>query len=72
MLMVIRAINLGEFDNGKAQQPLPRAFADHEADLDKFQKYCHSMMQKILTLFAIGLEVTPSPKYLIRVLLTSS
>ncbi len=55
-----RAMNLGEFVDGKAQQPLPQAFVDHEADLDRFQKYCHSMMLKILTIFAIGLEVDHS------------
>jgi len=50
-------MNLGEFVQGKAQQPLPPAFVDKEADLDEFQKYCHAMMMKILTLFAIGLQV---------------
>lgn len=52
-------MNLGEFVQGKAQQPLPPAFTDNEADLDAFQKYCHAMMMKILTLFAIGLQVLP-------------
>jgi isopenicillin N synthase-like dioxygenase len=51
-------MNLGEFVAGKAQQPLPRSFQDHEAELDKFQKYCHNLMLKILDLFAIGLEVS--------------
>lgn len=50
-------MNLGEFVDGKAQQPLPKSLIDHEAELDKFQKYCHSLMLKILVLFAIGLEV---------------
>lgn len=50
-------MNIGEFSKGKAQQPLPKAFIDHEAEIDEFQKYCHSMMQKILSLFAVGLEV---------------
>ncbi|TVY55659.1 UPF0676 protein [Lachnellula cervina] len=54
------AMNLGEFVQGKAQQPLPPAFTDNEADLDAFQKYCHAMMMKILTLFAIGLQIDPS------------
>ncbi|TVY39406.1 UPF0676 protein [Lachnellula subtilissima] len=54
------AMNLGEFVQGKAQQPLPPAFVDNEADLDAFQKYCHAMMMKILTLFAIGLQIDPS------------
>jgi hypothetical protein len=50
-------MNLGEFVNGKAQQPLPTTFIKHERELDEFQKYCHSLMLKILDLFAIGLEV---------------
>ncbi|PBP27892.1 hypothetical protein BUE80_DR001086 [Diplocarpon rosae] len=54
------AMNLGEFIEGKAQQPLPVAFADHEQELDKFQKHCHSLMLRILTLFAIGLEIDTS------------
>jgi len=51
------AMNLGEFVDGKAQQQLPKIFSDNEAELDKFQKYCHSLMLKILVLFAIGLEI---------------
>ncbi|KAL2075289.1 hypothetical protein VTL71DRAFT_232 [Oculimacula yallundae] len=54
------AFNLAEFVHGKAQQPLPPAFTPHEEQLDKFHKYCHNMMEKILVLFAIGLEVDPT------------
>ncbi|KUJ09983.1 Clavaminate synthase-like protein [Mollisia scopiformis] len=54
------AMNLGEFVDGKAQQPLPPSFAAREAEIDQFQKYCHGLMIKILVLFAIGLEVDPS------------
>ncbi|KAI6715800.1 hypothetical protein JHW43_001622 [Diplocarpon mali] len=54
------AMNIGEFVEGKAQQPLPVAFAHHEQELDKFQKHCHSLMLRILTLFAIGLEIDTS------------
>ena len=50
-------MNLGGFLDGKAQQPLPPAFVDHEAELYAFQKDCQSLMNKILDLFAIGLEV---------------
>jgi len=55
-----RAMNLGEFINGKAQQPLPLSLVAHEGELNKFHNYCHDLMLKILTLFAIGLEVSPS------------
>ncbi|KAF4626127.1 hypothetical protein G7Y89_g12038 [Cudoniella acicularis] len=51
------AMNFGEFVDGKAQQPLSPALVDHEAELDQFHKYCHDMMLKILTLFAIGLKI---------------
>ncbi len=50
-------MNLGQFVDGKAQQPLPASFVDREEELNKFQKYCHNLMLKILVLFAVGLEV---------------
>jgi isopenicillin N synthase-like dioxygenase len=50
-------MNLGGFLDGKAQQPLPPVLIDHEPELYAFQKYCHNLMNKILDLFAIGLEV---------------
>ena len=56
-LTLSRAFNLAEFIKGKAQQPLPPAFAPREEQLDQFHKYCHSLMEKILALFAIGIEV---------------
>ncbi len=60
-LRLSRAMNLGGFVDGKAQQTLPPAFTDFEAELYKFQKDCQSLMNKILDLFAIGLKVhTPS------------
>jgi hypothetical protein len=50
-------MNLGGFLDAKAQQPLPPVFEDHEPELYAFQKYCQTMMNKILDLFAVGLEV---------------
>jgi hypothetical protein len=59
-----RAMNLGEFIDGKAQQPLPPSLLGQEGELNKFHNYCHDLMLKILTLFAIGLEVSlPYPLY---------
>ena len=52
-------MNLGEFENGKARQPLPPCWQHEEPELDRFQRYCNTMMLRILTLFAIGLEVSP-------------
>jgi isopenicillin N synthase-like dioxygenase len=56
-----RAFNLGEFQDGKAQQPLPPSLAPHEAELYIFEKYCNNLMLKLLDLFAIGLKVWPTP-----------
>jgi hypothetical protein len=50
-------MNLGGFLDAKAQQPLPPVFEDHEPELYAFQKYCQTMINKILDLFAVGLEV---------------
>lgn len=53
-------MNLAEFVNEKPQQPLPEALTSREADLYAFQNYCNNLMLKILTLFAIGLNVGTS------------
>ncbi|PQE28424.1 oxidoreductase 2OG-Fe(II) oxygenase family protein [Rutstroemia sp. NJR-2017a BBW] len=57
---LFRAMNFGDFVDGKAQQPLPPSLAPHESELDEFQQYCHKLCLKILTLFAIGLEIDPA------------
>ncbi|KAI9640215.1 hypothetical protein NHQ30_011453 [Ciborinia camelliae] len=54
------AFNLGDFVDGKAQQPLPPSLSPHEAELNEFQLYCHKLCLKLLTLFAIGLEIDPA------------
>ncbi|EKD19968.1 hypothetical protein MBM_01920 [Drepanopeziza brunnea f. sp. 'multigermtubi' MB_m1] len=64
------AMNLGEFVDGRAQQPLPAAFAGHEQELDQFQKYCHCLMSKILVLFGIGLEVLSLMPFVLTSILT--
>ncbi len=56
--MVWRAINLGHFINGMAQQPLPEAFLGHEDEIDKFFRSCHDLVLKLLVLVGIGLEVS--------------
>lgn len=53
-------MNFGEFMDGKPQQPLPEVLSSREVDLNAFQTYCNNLMLKILTLFAIGLNVRPS------------
>ncbi|KAB8296695.1 hypothetical protein EYC80_002115 [Monilinia laxa] len=54
------AFNLGDFVDGKADQPLPASLSPHEAELNEFQLYCHKLCLKLLTLFAIGLEIDPA------------
>jgi hypothetical protein len=54
---MIRAMNFGEFVDGKAQQPLPEVLSSKEVDLNAFQDNCNNLMLKILTLFAIGMNV---------------
>ncbi|KAI9796097.1 MAG: hypothetical protein M1833_006519 [Piccolia ochrophora] len=52
-----RAFNFGEFENGKAQQPLSSVLTEHEAELDHFFGRCQKLCAKILRLFALGLEI---------------
>ncbi|KAF7900014.1 hypothetical protein EAF00_004350 [Botryotinia globosa] len=54
------AFNLGDFVNGKADQPLPPSLSPHESELNEFQLYCHKLCLKLLTLFAVGLEIDPA------------
>ena len=51
-----RAINFGEFINGKPQQALSPALAQHEADIHHFYDVCHELCMKLLKLFALGLK----------------
>ncbi len=53
----LRALNLGEFIDGKAQQKLPKSLAAHEAEMSHFADLCHRLCMKILELFAMGLKV---------------
>ncbi|KAE8148944.1 hypothetical protein BDV25DRAFT_157196 [Aspergillus avenaceus] len=51
------AFNFGEFQNGKAQQPLPQSLAPHEADIGHFADLCNKTCDRILMLLALGLEI---------------
>src|SRR5436190_15538661 len=53
-----RAINFGEFVNNKPQQPLPKCLISHEAELGRFMGLCRKTCDRILTLLALGLEVS--------------
>lgn len=57
LLTVLRAFNIGEFVNGKAQQSLPQAIQAYEAQIDHFTDLCRQLCAKLLSLFAIGLKV---------------
>jgi isopenicillin N synthase-like dioxygenase len=51
---------MNEFRDGKAQQPLPSPLEENETRIDNFVKQCHHLCLRILQLFAIGLEISPS------------
>lgn len=55
--MVPRALNFGEFSQGKAQQPMPQALAAYEADINDFADKCCELCKQLLRLFALGLKV---------------
>ena len=52
-----RALNFGEFVNGKAQQTVPSSLARNEPELSDFANRCKTTCLKLLELFAIGLQV---------------
>ena len=53
---LLRAINFGEFIDGKAQQALSPAIAPHEANIHHFYGLCHDLSILLLKLFALGLK----------------
>ncbi|RJE20893.1 Oxidoreductase, 2OG-FeII oxygenase family [Aspergillus sclerotialis] len=54
------AMNFGEFQNGKAQQPLPPSLALHEAEINHFTDLCNRACNRILKLLAMGLGIEPA------------
>ena len=55
-----RALNFGEFKDGKLQQPLPPALEPHEGDIQHFTNLCNKTAARVMRLLALGLEVIPS------------
>ncbi|KAF2762883.1 Clavaminate synthase-like protein [Pseudovirgaria hyperparasitica] len=51
------AFNLGEFVNGKADQPLPPPLAREESRIGQFADQCHELCNQILRLFARALDI---------------
>lgn len=66
----LRAMNIAEFIDGKAQQALAPALAPHEADIHHFYGLCHELCIKLLKLFALGLKARNLAMSLIDVALT--
>lgn len=48
---------MNEFIQGKAQQPLPTPLLQSEPRLSQFQNHCLNLCQRVLELFAIGLQI---------------
>ncbi|RAL00878.1 putative oxidoreductase, 2OG-Fe(II) oxygenase family [Aspergillus ibericus CBS 121593] len=53
------AFNFGEFQNSKAQQPLPASLQPHESEIAHFSSLCNKTCSRILTLLALGLGIPP-------------
>lgn len=51
------AFNVGEFRNGKAQQPLPEPLKSSEHELGRFFGDCHAVCNQILRLIASALDI---------------
>lgn len=56
-LTTSRAFNIGEFVDGKADQPLPATIQSREDEIARFFSNCHKLCNQILKLFAVALEV---------------
>lgn len=50
-------MNFGDFQAGKAQQPIPPVLAPHESEISDFAILCNKTCNRILNLLALGLEV---------------
>lgn len=53
-----RCMNIGEYINGKAQQPLTPILKSHEIEIGDFSKLCSNLCMKLLHLLAVGLQVS--------------
>lgn len=51
------AFNMGEFLNGKPQQPMPQSLEAHVDELAEFERTCKNVSDRILDLLGLGLEV---------------
>ena len=53
-------MNIGEYADGKAQQPLSPTLKPYEADIGDFSGLCHKLCMRVLRLLAVGLKVRGS------------
>ncbi|KAK3081585.1 hypothetical protein LTS18_005104 [Coniosporium uncinatum] len=51
------AFNIGEYVDGKADQPLPAPLIPAETQIGRFQEQCHRLCNQVLEVFAQGLEI---------------
>jgi isopenicillin N synthase-like dioxygenase len=56
-------MNFSEFISGRAQQPLPQSLLSDEKTLSDFGSLSRGLCQKVLELFALGLEVDNGSKF---------
>ncbi|KAJ5998219.1 hypothetical protein N7522_009879 [Penicillium canescens] len=52
-----RAMNIGEFQDGNLQQPLPPCLISRESEIARFTDLCNTICSHILRLLALGLEI---------------
>jgi isopenicillin N synthase-like dioxygenase len=50
--------NMGKFADAEYQQKLPPILASHWNEIQSFQKECYTVTLKVLTLFALALDVS--------------
>jgi isopenicillin N synthase-like dioxygenase len=53
--------NMGKFADLEYQQKLPPILTSHWSEIQHFQKECHTVTLKVLTLFALALNVLYDP-----------
>lgn len=58
LLTIHRAFNIGEIRNGEITQPLPPSLSTNSSDLTRFAQQCHDLCNRVLELFAIGLNIS--------------
>jgi isopenicillin N synthase-like dioxygenase len=58
-LTACRGFNFGDFNNGKATQPIPDTIEESQGQLAHFTDLCYNLTLRINTLLGIGLGIEP-------------